>query len=155
MEEIAMAKGEQTVHIDAPVERVFEFLTHPENLPPIWPSMVSVENVVTHPDGSSSFDWVYKMAGKRFSGHTDPVAVRENELMVTRSESGIPSEWRWSFSRENGGTRLDVSVEYEIPSRVLRALAEPLVVQLNRRDLSTVLENLKSVMEAGLQRAAE
>jgi len=149
-----MRTAEQTIHIDAPVERVFQYVRQPENLPPIWPSMLSVDNVVTHDDGTRSFDWVYKMAGIRFHGHSDPVEVKENELSVMRSESGIPSLWRWSYSGEDGGTRLHVKVEYDIPSKVLKAFAEPLVAKLNQHELHVLLENLKTVMESGIEKAA-
>ena len=43
-----MATVKKSIKINAPVEKVFEYLT-PENLPEIWPSLVEVKNVKNYP----------------------------------------------------------------------------------------------------------
>jgi uncharacterized protein YndB with AHSA1/START domain len=46
-----MAKMERTIHINAPVEKVFGYMTEPTNLPEIWPSLVEVKDVKQLPEG--------------------------------------------------------------------------------------------------------
>ena len=41
----------KSVRIDAPLDRVFEYLAQPENLLEIWPNMIEVSNVQHRPDG--------------------------------------------------------------------------------------------------------
>src|SRR4029079_9259713 len=65
-----MHKIQRTIEIKAPVQRVYDFLNQPTNLPSIWPNMVSVSNIVAKPGGAHDFDWVYKMIGVPFKGHS-------------------------------------------------------------------------------------
>ena len=54
----------KSIAIRAPVDRVFDYVGDPTNLPEIWPSLVAVRNVESHPTGNS-FDWDYKLLGLR------------------------------------------------------------------------------------------
>ena len=40
-----MAKLQKSITINAPVEKVFGYLSDPNNLPEIWPSMVEIEPI--------------------------------------------------------------------------------------------------------------
>ncbi len=149
-----MVKFTKKIEIDAPIERVFEFLTSPENLPEIWPSLIEVSNVRRQDDGNHSFDWVYKMAGLRFHGHSDTVDVTKNEHVVLKSESGIPNTFDYTYERVGGKTRVTETVEYAIPNRVLGKLAEPIIRRLNEREAELVLDNLKTRTEMAEKAAA-
>ncbi len=144
-----MATIRKSVSIKAPLDQVYAYMTNPENLPEIWPSMVEVSHVKTAPDGSHSFDWVYKMAGIRFKGHSDTVEVEKNKHVRLKTEKGIPNTFNWTYSGENGGTRLNVAIEYAMPQSLLKKLTEPFVQRLNEREAETLLENLKTRMELG------
>ena len=145
-----MHKIQRTIEIKAPVQRVYDFLTQPANLPSIWPNMVSVTNVVSQGGGAHSFDWVYKMAGVHFNGHASTEEVQPAKLVRVKNQGGIPSTFRWSYQGLNGGnTRLTVEVEYNIPGAVVGKIAEALVTKINERDMDTLLANLKDLMESG------
>ena len=149
-----MAKINESVSIDAPLERVFEYMTHPENLPEIWPSMVETSNIQRSEDGSVSYDWLYKMAGVRFEGHAEGEVVEPHKKVVIRSESGIPNTFEWTYSGDDKHTDVEVSIEYSIPGKLLQKLAEPLVRRLNEHEARTFLQNLKARMELEAQQAA-
>lgn len=51
------------ITINAPLEKVFDYLYRPSNLPQVWPSLITIENELPLPDGGYSFDWEYKMGG--------------------------------------------------------------------------------------------
>lgn len=143
-----MKKINKTIEIKAPVQRVFDFVTQPTNLPSIWPNMVSVSNVVARGNGAHDFDWVYKMAGIHFKGHAKTEEAIPAKLVRVRNDSGIPSTFIWSYEGLNGGyTRLTLSVEYEIPTPVVGKIAEALLTKLNERDADNMLANLKDTME--------
>lgn len=150
-----MKKIEKSVLIDAPVDQVFAFVTDPNNLPSIWPSMVEVKNVKTDAAGAHSFDFTYKMAGLHFQGHADTLEAEKNRHVVTKSVGGIPSTFDWLYTSKDGKTELKVRTEYELPKNVLAKLAEPIVHHLNEREAETMLHNLKAVMEAAKAQAAE
>ena len=85
-----------TIDIRAPVQRVYEFLNQPSNLPGVWPHMVSVSNIVPREGGASDFDWVFKMGGVHFKGHAFVEQARPGEYVRFRTEGGIPSTFVWT-----------------------------------------------------------
>ena len=139
----------KTVTVDAPASRIYEFMTSPENLPEIWPSMIEVSNVKRDADGAHSFDWTYKMAGLRFQGRSETTEVVRNDHFVVKNDKGIPSTFRWAFSGENGQCRVTMECQYEIPSKLLEKLARPFVERQNEHEAGVVLQNLKARMELG------
>lgn len=146
-----MAKIRKSISIKAPLNQVYDFMTQPENLPEIWPSMVEVSHVKRSADGSHSFDWVYKMGGIHFKGHATTTEVVQNQRVVVHNDKGIPSTFFWAYSGENGNTKVILDVDYTLPSRLLDKLAEPFLHKINEREAETVLENLKARMEIGLK----
>lgn len=143
-----MAKIEKSILIHAPVEKVFAFMAEPKNLPEIWPSLVEVSNVQPLPNGGYSYDWTYKMAGMRFQGQAEWVEFVKNERIVDKNESGIPSTFVWTYQPEDGGTRVTVNVDYTVPGAALGKIAEPVIHKMNEQEASTLLTNLKALMEA-------
>jgi len=144
-----MVKIRKSISISAPLNVVFDYMTHPDNLPEIWPSMVEVSQVKRNADGTHSFDWVYKMAGIHFKGHAETTEVKTNSRVVVKNDKGIPSTFIWTYAGENGGCKLTLEVEYTLPSRAIEKLTEPLLHRLNDREAMNVLENLKTRMELG------
>jgi uncharacterized membrane protein len=135
----------KSIAIRAPVDQVFEYVGDPRNLPEIWPSLVAVRNVESHPTGNS-FDWDYKLMGLRIHGHTDPVELVKNARLVSRSVTGIPNTFRWIYGRRGDETEVTLEVDYEVP--VLGWLALGIVGRVNEREAHLVLTNLKRRMEA-------
>lgn len=140
-----MEKVERHTFIEAPPAAVFAWLADPAHLPEIWPSMVAVENVQTRPDGAHSFDWTYRMAGLRFHGHAETIAVERDRLRVDRN-SGIPSTFRWTYAPHGTGTDLGLEIEYELPGP-FGALAAPVLRRLNEREADVLVRNLKERVE--------
>jgi uncharacterized membrane protein len=143
-----MAKVERTITINAPVERVFGYMTEPTTLPEIWPSMVEVKDVKRTPEHiGTTFQWAYKMAGMRFEGSSTVIEYVANQREVTKSERGISSTFVWTYQPEDGGTRLTVEVEYTIPVPLLGKLAEAFIAKQNEHEAEVMLANLKARME--------
>jgi carbon monoxide dehydrogenase subunit G len=145
----AMHRIRKSIEIKAPPERVYDFVTQPTNYLNIMPGMVEVSNVARRSDGSHEFDWVYKMAGLHFKGHSKSEETQPKKLSRTRNEGGIASTFTWTFEGMGAsGTKLAVDVEYTIPTPVIGRLAEALVARMNERELSVTLENLKEMVES-------
>ena len=143
-----MATIKKSIKINAPVEKVFEYANKPENLPEIWPSLIEVKSIKELPNGGYSFDFVYKMAGMRFTGSSEDTEVVPNERTVTISTGGAESTITWTYEPEDGGTKLTTLAEYKIPVPLLGKLAEAFIVKMNENEGDTVLANLKARMEA-------
>lgn len=143
-----MARIERTVTINAPVEKVFTYLTEPTNLPEIWPSLMEVKDVQRLPEGvGSSYHWVYKMAGMRFEGMSETTEFVPNRRAVIKNTGGIPSTFVWTYQPEDGGTKLTVEVDYTPPVTPLGKLLEPFILKTNEHEADVLLANLKARME--------
>lgn len=143
-----MVQMKKMIEIDAPVARVFGFVSNPENLPEVWPSLLEVSNLQRRADGTHGYDWVYKMAGIRFTGHGELTEIEPNRMHVTRNEAGIPSTFRYTYEDLEGNrTRLTIEVEYSIPGQLLSKLAEPIVRRINEHEADALMSNLKARME--------
>ena len=141
-----MATIKNSININAPVEKVFEDLT-PEHLPEVWPSLVEVNNIQELPNGGFSWDWVYKMAGMRFTGSSEHTEVVPNERTVSLSTGGIDSTITWEYQPVDEGTKLTTTTEYKVPIPLLGKLAESIIVKMNENEAEVTLANLKAMME--------
>ena len=143
-----MAKVQKTVTINAPVEKVFSYISDPTNLPEIWPSLIEVSDVKFLPSGGHTNRWVYKMVGKRFEGTSETTEQIPNQRIVDETKGGVKSTQTWTFQSEAGGTRVTFTVEYTVPIPVLGKLAEAIIVRINDHEGDIVMANLKAIMEA-------
>ena len=143
-----MAKLEKTITINAPVEKIFNYISQPTNLPEFWPSLVETSDVQELPNGGHSNRWVYKMAGIRLEGTSEDVEYVTNQRLVSKTKGGVESTQTWMFQTEAGGTKVTFEVEYTVPIPVLGKLAEAVIVKMNDREGELLLANLKARMEA-------
>lgn len=141
----------KTIAIEAPVDRVFQYVADPRHLPEIWPNLVEVSNVTPHTDGGNGFDWVYRMIGVKIRGHSEDVEVVRNARVVSRSQAGIPNTFRWLYDDKGDATQVTLEVDYEVPTPVIGRLLRPIVGRMNERDAETLLRNLKLRMEQPAQ----
>ncbi len=141
-----MVKAVKTITIKAPVEKVYDYISEPTNLPEIWPSLVEIKDVQKLPSGGTKERWVYKMAGIRLEG-TSESEDTENQRIVSKSKGGAESTQIWMFQPEAGGTKVTLEVEYTVPIPVLGKLAEAIIVKMNEHEAELILANLKARME--------
>ena len=141
-----MAKIERNITINAPVEEVFAYVEDPMSQLEYLPSMVEVKDV-TGQGAGAHYRWTYKMAGVRFEGESTMTEYVPNERMVVQSKGGILSTWTWIFAAEDGGTKVNLTVEYTIPVPVLGKLGEALILKQNEREADTAMANLKAKLE--------
>ncbi len=143
-----MAKIEQSIIIDAPVEEVFNYVEDPENIPEYWPSVIEIKDVEELPDGGARMTSVYKMAGVRFDVESVCTAFVPNQRTVYESEGGVSSTATWIYEPQDGGTKVTIRNEYTVELPVLRKLAESFLVKMNENEADAILANVKAKMEA-------
>jgi uncharacterized protein YndB with AHSA1/START domain len=144
-----MVKIERTTIINAPVERVFAYITNPANLPEIWPCLVEVNDVHQTLEGTgTTYTWVYKMAGEHFEGTAEITECIRNQYLVVKDFGGLDATRITTLQPANGGTSYTVRVEYVIPVSLLSELDGSFIQRLNECETDVVLANLKAKMEA-------
>lgn len=149
-----MLKIKQSIRVGVPAHRVFDYLTRPAYLPEIWPSLVEVSNVNREPNATYRFDWIHKLGGVRFKGHTEATHVERERRLVWKTERGLPSIVTWTFTPDGGGTRVDFEMDYVIPIPLAEQLGSEFVHGSNEHETRTLLENLKTRMETAAHHEA-
>jgi len=142
-----MIKTGRSITINAPIKKVFDYISEPTNQPEIWPSLMEIKDVQRLPDGKTKNRWVYKMAGIRLEGTSEGVESVANQRIVSKTKGGVESTQTWIFQPEAGGTKVTFEVEYTVPIPVLGKLAEAIIVKMNEHEGEVILANLKTRME--------
>jgi len=141
-----MARVERSIIINAPVEKVFSYMSDPANELESIPSITDVRDVTGQGVGQR-WGWSYKMVGVSFKGESEIIEYIPNQRLVHKSMGGIASTWTYTFNPEAGGTRLNMVVEYAIPVPVLGKVGERLVLQGVEREADMAMSNIKERLE--------
>jgi len=141
-----MATVTKSINIQAPVEKVFGYVTDPMNLPE-WIDSLSEVTDVTGSGVGQHHHWKYKMIGIPLRGETTASEHVPNERWVLDSKGGATSTWTFTFAPHEGGTKLNMNVDYTIPVPVLGKVAENLVLKRNEREAGMWMENIKERLE--------
>ena len=142
-----MQRLEKSDFINAQVELVFDYWKDTSNRPEVWPSLVEVRDVQGEPGVGQNWKWTYKLAGVSFDGQSECVEFIPNQKIVDKSGGGIESIFTWVFKAENGGTRMEMSVEYTIPTPIVGKIAESFIVKQASNEADVVFANLKARLE--------
>jgi len=142
-----MAKLTKTIVINAPVEKIFDYLDDPYNLPGIWPGLTEVSDVGRLPNGGVCYKYVYTIAGIRVEGYSEDTEHIQNVRTVSKSSGGVDSVATVNFEPVDSGTSVTVITEYAVPLPILGKLAEAMIVKLSEQDAEALLANLKKKME--------
>jgi len=142
-----MPKIERSVAINAPIEKVFTYISDPTNELECIPGVMDIRDVTGQEVGQRC-GWTYKMMGISFKGESEVTECIPNERYVVKSTGGIVSTWTFTVKPEASGTRLNVVVEYEIPVPVLGKVAEQLVLRQNEREADLAMANIKKRLES-------
>lgn len=139
------------IQVNIPVDRVFDFLADPNNLPEIWPNVIEVKNVKrSKTNDSFTFNWVYKMSGIQFDGKCEAVEYVPYDRLVIQSSKGLDCTINWKFRPGGQTTHLTLRFEHEIPSSLVKRTKEEIVLRENEHELEAMLQNLKSRLELEL-----
>ncbi len=141
-----MTKVERKVTINASVDKVFAYITDPANEMEWLPGNTDVRDI-TGLGAGQRWGYTYKMMGLPFKGVSEVIGYVSNQKYVTKSTGGIVSTWTWTFKPEDGGTRLNVVVEFTIPVPVLGKVGERLALGQVEREANLAAANIKARLE--------
>ena len=139
-----MARIEKEVKVNAPVEKVFSYLSEPYNLLEFWPSLIEIKDIQTLSSGGYSARWVYKMAGMRFEGTGEYTQIIPNQWIIIETTGGVSSTITWTFRSLPKGTRVHLTIEYRVPIPLLGKLAEAVIVMMNEQEGDLMMANLRA-----------
>lgn len=148
-----MARIESKFSINAPIERVFDYVANPANRPEWLDSTIEVKNVSEGPLGlGTSWTEVAKIAGRV---HEQVRMVTEYnrprkyvmEFAVLGAKTG---RFDMTFEPEDSGTRVTLIFEYTLPASVLGLFADKLLLERRiRKTLGHDISTLRMILEKG------
>lgn len=137
----------ESVELAVPVADVWAFMDDPHTQPTVSPSISEVRDVEQRPDGKS-LAFTYRMAGVPLDGRLETTTYEPGERVVFAMTGALSGEITWTFEATEGGTRFTYGAAYDVPGP-LEAVARPLVVRYNERELRRTLENVRAALEPG------
>jgi uncharacterized membrane protein len=142
---------ENEVIINAPVQEIYDYVSKPNNLLQIWPSLLEVTHQTLLPNGGYSYRWKYKMSGIRLSGIGESIEVEPNVLLKTRNIGDFDSIATFKFQSSNIRTRVNLAFDYNLPMLLLvsNQLSENIILRMNAKEAGLLLDNLRIIFEEG------
>jgi len=149
LKEGVMAKVSKNISINAPVSKVFSFVTSPENWTKYVTSLVDVKDVSSPKvETGTTFRWTYRMLGMNFHGKGQVTENIKNKKFGMKMEGSFPITETYNFSSDDKGTELSVEVEYEMPGKIMSVVANKgLVEKINKKEAENVLDKIKLLCE--------
>jgi uncharacterized protein YndB with AHSA1/START domain len=144
-----MVKVETSVLINQPIEKVFEFVTTPENDAKWYIGVESRDHTPGEPAGVGSTS----MSEIRFLGVAMEVEWEvigyspPNKLEVKTAKGPVSVEAEYTFDAVAGG-QTKVTVEGEADVTGVFDMAEPIIERMAQRQWEASFENLKDVLES-------
>lgn len=144
----------QSTKIDAPVEKVFAFLSDPTNWMTAFPGDSEVTHLEVKPDGvGTSARWAAKMWGVPMHVTHEYQEVDPNKRIVSKASVGPVITF--SLEPVDGGTELTVESVLDIHAPLVRVPVQALFVRWTEDDIQGMVANVKSLMETGKKAVPE
>jgi uncharacterized membrane protein len=148
-----MAKIHRDVLVNADPERCFDFIADPSLAPLFISSLYAITPIEVEPRGvGNRWGFEYDMFGAPLRGESECIEFERPTKYTWRSLPGasmIDTTFAYSFDAADGGTKISMDVEYEIPQNVLGGkIADKLVIErMNEHEADAAISNLKVVLE--------
>ena len=116
-----MASIQNEIEINAPVERVYEYYTNPDNIKKAWPQeyIKESENVSGQKSEEGSEMKVKgEYMGKEAEMIVEVTDKEQNKRLVTEQKEGPFKYWKSTqeFSGDSNNTHVRHSIDYELPT---------------------------------------
>ena len=137
----------RSIHIEAPVEKVFDFVKDPRNVPEGVTMPYEVKDVRLTDEGVGTYyGWAVKTPGRRFEGFDVYTEFIPNQRITDKSSWSVAGDWTYSFEPEGSGMKLTAESHSRSFWRV--PLLRELVESVKSRASERLLSALKAQMEA-------
>lgn len=147
-----MPRIEQSVLIDAPVEEVYAIARDVESFPDIMEDLQSIAVLERSADSNRTItEWVglvrqFKMKLKwQQEDVWDPVRHRDDFKALKGDVDQLSGYWQ--FTAQDGGTRFESLVDYEINVPLVGPLVKSLIRKLMESNLAAQMQAIKEKAE--------
>jgi len=150
-----MPRIEQSIVIDAPVERVYAIARDVEKFPTYMEDLESLTVLERRDDGNRTItEWVglvrqFKMKLKWTQEDLWDPATHRDDFKALKGDVDEMSGY-WQFTDQNGQTRFDSLVDYEINIPLVGALVKQIIRKLMEQNLDAQMRAIKVESEKAL-----
>ena len=143
------------IEINAPVERVFEFYTNPDNIKESWPRDIVKES--ENVSGQKSEEGSEMKVKGEYMGKEEEMilevkAKEQNRTVVTRQTEGPFKKWEsiQEFQGNGNSTHIRHSIDYELPTtgKVANMLSGSQADNKIRKGLEQAAQTVKQKLES-------
>ena len=147
-----MPRIEQSLMIDAPVERVYAIARDVEKFPSYMDDLESLTVLERSDDGNRTVTkWVglvrqFKMKLKWTQEDVWDPATHRDDFKALEGDVDELSGY-WQFTEANGNTRFDSLVDYEVNVPLVGALVKQIIRKLMEQNLDAQMRAIKAEAE--------
>ena len=146
--EVHVSSVAQSVEVkctpDTLMNYIIDITNHPAFIGPLK-SVTNIKGDVKKP--STSWDWVYSLAGVELAGKAETIRFVPGKEFVYKTTTGAKSTFTYRADSAGAKTKLSLNVEYEVPTNALGKMKASVFEKLNDAEGKKVVENLKTVLE--------
>lgn len=144
-----MSEIKQSIVINAPVSKVFEFVTNPANWPRYVTNLMDIKDMSPDiPAKGSTFTFQYKIMGFKVEGKGTVTENVKDKSFDLSFESVVPIKESYDFvDRGDGTTEFFFNLQYEVPGYILAVANKLLIEKLNAIEAKNVLQKIKAECE--------
>jgi len=151
-----MANVQYETEINAPVERVFEYYTNPDNIKEAWPRDIVKESESI--SGSKSEEGSEMKVKGEYMGKEEEMRLEvadkeQNKRLVTRQTQGPFKKWESTqeFQGNGNSTHIRHSIDYELPTtgKIANMLSGSQADSKIRKGLEQAAQTVKKKLESG------
>ena len=141
-----MIQHEVTIHLDKPVDQVFDFLMDTSKLSTWQSNLIKSEPLTEGPlHTGSRFREVRRINNKETEIQGEITALEPNKRLETKTTTGPQAMVSYSLAPEQRGTRL--SYKFSLVTSGLMRLLEPMIASSIKKDTEADFKTLKRILE--------
>jgi carbon monoxide dehydrogenase subunit G len=142
-----MRSMKQSIHIEAPVEKVFGFLMEPAKSWDLLPIHSQLDDVKVTKEGVGTYEsWHFRVAGLTVQGFDVLTDVVPNKHITSRSSRAMTGTWDYDFEPEGSGTKVTMEHHPESFWRIppLRVLMDLVTERMNDTYMARVKDTIET-----------
>jgi ligand-binding SRPBCC domain-containing protein len=151
-----MTKVRYQTEINAPIEKVYEYYTNPDNIQKAWPQDIVKES--ENVSGSKSEEGSEMRVKGEYMGREEEMKLQvvdkePNRKLVTRQIEGPFRKWEsvQEFQGNGNSTHVQHAIEYELPTtgKIVNTLSGSQADNKIRQGLEQAAQTVKEKLESG------
>jgi len=135
--------------VKADIEKCFDYIAEPGLAPLFLSSLYSITPIDVEPKGEGNrWGFEYDLFGVALRGESVCTVYDRPNRYVWEAVSGVETKWTYTFEKVEGGTAVELDVEYQLADTMLGKIADLAVIErLNEHEADAAVKNLRVILE--------